>query len=436
MMTETIHQKVRRRRPVSLGFLRLDRKAPSLLSFDARGGGTGSFLSQSGSPSFRPRRRRRNAGRILFFPFLLVLRLFRTIAASLRSGIWKRRLRSMHPREGVVSGKTPGSGCRKILSAVRSLAAKRSRYFYPVLSGLGLALFCGALAFESSISALWAGEFRLPAENEVEGLLQSYIEPPASEIRAGELKQIDASKFTSLSLVRHRLITGDTISGIAKKYGLNLDTVVSLNQIEDARRIPIGAVLKIPNQDGVLYSVRRGDSLSSIGKAFNVSMNAIADVNGLESSTIHPGQDVFVPGARMRPMELKKILGELFIYPTNGVFSSGFGPRNDPFTGVLRFHNGVDLAGPLGTPVYAAMAGKVAKIGFHPSYGRYIIMSHSSGYQTWYAHLQKALVAPNASVAQGETIGEMGNTGYSTGPHLHFSVFRDGSPVDPMQFLH
>jgi murein DD-endopeptidase MepM/ murein hydrolase activator NlpD len=81
------------------------------------------------------------------------------------------------------------------------------------------------------------------------------------------------------------------------------------------------------------------------------------------------------------------------------------------------------------------MAGKVAKVGVHPSYGRYVIMSHDSGYQTWYAHLSRATAKMGSSVAQGEMLGEMGNTGYSTGPHLHFSIFKNGSPVDPMRFI-
>jgi murein DD-endopeptidase MepM/ murein hydrolase activator NlpD len=137
----------------------------------------------------------------------------------------------------------------------------------------------------------------------------------------------------------------------------------------------------------------------------------------------------------MQQFELKKILGELFINPAAGRLSSRFGMRPDPFTGVRRFHNGIDLAAPEGTPILAAMAGKVVKVGVHATYGRYIIVSHAGGYQSWYAHLRKPLVEQGGSVAQGQVIGEMGSTGYSTGSHLHFSIFKDGSPVDPLKFL-
>lgn len=319
-------------------------------------------------------------------------------------------------------------------TAVKAVPSSVSLY----LLGLGILLMLFAFIFAgAAMPVLWAGgaEFSMPRESEIEFLLQAYVEPPASEILEGAMEAPDTSRFAALSLSSRRMNRGETVSAIAAKAGLHLDTVVSLNRIQDVRRIPAGAELKLPNQNGILYTIRRGDSLSSIGKAFNVGTNALADVNSLESSMIHPGQELFIPGARMPQLELRRILGELFINPSPGRLTSTFGLRNDPFTGIRRFHNGIDIAGPIGTPVSAAMAGKIVKIGVHPSFGRYIIMSHSSGYQTWYAHLQRAVVKAGVTVAQGELIGEMGNTGYSTGSHLHFSVFKNGSPVDPMQFL-
>ena len=436
MITELNHQKVRRRRPVLFSSDRQKKNSPFLLAFDARGNTKVSYLSPSGAPVFRRRSRGKIPWVLFLFPITLLVVFSKKTAAALRSGLWKRKLKSVHLAEQEKTSRASFAPFENVLARLKLVLSRRSRFAFPVLSGIGILLFGFAILLESSLPSVWAGDIRLPEETEVDGLLQNFLEPQNKEIRIGESKQVDVSKLSSLKLVQYRLASGDTISGIAKKFDLYLDTLISFNQIEDVRKVPIGTELKIPNQNGVIYNVQRGDSLSVISKSFNVNMNALADMNSLESATIHPGQDIFIPGARMRPLDLKKILGELFIYPTNGVFTSGFGPRNDPFTGVLRFHNGVDLAAPSGTPIYAAMAGKIAKVGFHPSYGRYIIMSHSSGYQTWYAHLQKALVGSNASVAQGEIIGEMGNTGYSTGPHLHFSVFRNGSPVDPMQFLH
>jgi murein DD-endopeptidase MepM/ murein hydrolase activator NlpD len=113
-----------------------------------------------------------------------------------------------------------------------------------------------------------------------------------------------------------------------------------------------------------------------------------------------------------------------------------FGMRKDPFTGVNRFHNGVDLANDIGTPIMAAMSGKVAMLGYNPNFGKYIILSHPEGFQTLYGHLDAFHVKRGDRVSQGHQIGAMGNSGYSTGSHLHFSIFRRGEPVDPMRYLH
>jgi LysM repeat protein len=409
MMTEVLYQKVRRRK---------------------------SAYSEKKEYFFSP------AARLFSGVISAVLNIPRR---TVRAFVWKRKLQGVKTagnltriplRAGVLNGflsrtlKFPAVLIRPVLRPVK----RHALYFF----GGGILLFSSAyFLLGPSLSHVWARDWRLslPEDSEIDVLLQAYVEPPVLEINEGTLRTMDSVRFTALSLAGHTIGRGDTISGIAMKYGLNLDTVVSVNRIEDVRRVPVGAELKLPNQNGILHAVRRGDSLSSIGKAYNVSMHALADVNNLESAVIHPGQELFIPGARMRQMDLKKVLGELFIFPTNGRITSAFGPRNDPFTGVRRFHNGIDIAGPVGTPVLAAMAGKVVKIGVHPSYGRYVIMSHASGYQSWYAHLNKPLVASGTTVAQGEIIGEMGNTGYSTGPHLHFSIFKNGSPVDPMRFL-
>jgi murein DD-endopeptidase MepM/ murein hydrolase activator NlpD len=280
-------------------------------------------------------------------------------------------------------------------------------------------------------------ELSLPEETEAASIINAYIEAPSPD----DPPEVDVRPAASLSggdlrLQTRRMRSGETVSGIAAAAGLYIDTVISFNRITDVRKVPVGTELKLPSQNGLLYTVKRGDSLGAIAQAHAVSTNAIADINNLESATIHPGQDLFIPGARLKEYELKKILGKLFIYPAKGSLSSAFGMRADPFTGVRRFHNGVDLAGPEGTHIFAAMAGKVVKIGVHPTYGKYVILSHADGYQSWYAHLSKILVEQGVSVSQGHLVGEMGNTGYSTASHLHFSIFKDGSPIDPFKFLH
>ena len=98
-------------------------------------------------------------------------------------------------------------------------------------------------------------------------------------------------------------------------------------------------------------------------------------------------------------------------------------------------HYGIDIANKTGTAVKATLDGDVLKCGRSLVYGKYIIIRHSGGYQSLYAHLDKYLVRKGQNVSQGEIIGELGNTGRSTGPHLHFSIYKNQKPVDPVKQL-
>jgi murein DD-endopeptidase MepM/ murein hydrolase activator NlpD len=238
-----------------------------------------------------------------------------------------------------------------------------------------------------------------------------------------------------LQVTPYRTQPGDTLSKIASRFKLNLDTVVSWNSIRDGRGIASGTVLDLPNTDGLKYVVRRGDTLQGIARSWGVDFNGVLDWNRLASSVISVGQELFLPGARMNTNELNRILGNLFMYPVQGRISSFFGERSDPFTGVPNYHNGIDIVNRPGTPIFAAMAGTVAEVGFNYNYGNYVILKHSGQYQTLYGHLIRFLVGRGQKLQQGEAIGELGTTGYSTGPHLHFSIFHGGQPVDPLRFL-
>ena len=244
-----------------------------------------------------------------------------------------------------------------------------------------------------------------------------------------------AVTLTSLKVVPYRMQSGDTLSKIASRFRLNVDTVVSWNSIRDGRSIPAGSVLNIPNTDGLKYVVRRGDTLQGIARFWGVDFNGVLDWNRLASSVISVGQELFLPGARMNPNELSRILGDLFMYPVQGRISSYFGERSDPFTGVPNYHNGIDIVNAPGTTILAAMAGTVAEVGFNYNYGNYVILKHAGQYQTLYGHLTRSIVGRGQMVQQGDKIGELGTTGYSTGPHLHFSIFHSGQPVDPLRFL-
>lgn len=125
-----------------------------------------------------------------------------------------------------------------------------------------------------------------------------------------------------------------------------------------------------------------------------------------------------------------------FSRPVNGGrYTSGFGSRRDPFGRGRRHHNGIDIAGPHGTPITATAAGVVTFVGWQRGYGRVIEIRHAFGFETLYAHLSKARVEVGQRVEAGDRIGDMGNTGRSTGTHLHYEVRLDNRAVDPMTFI-
>jgi murein DD-endopeptidase MepM/ murein hydrolase activator NlpD len=121
--------------------------------------------------------------------------------------------------------------------------------------------------------------------------------------------------------------------------------------------------------------------------------------------------------------------------PVAGWFSHGYGWRRDPITGEREFHHGVDIVAPSGTDVRAPADGLIVSTGRSPGYGKTIDVSHGHGYVTRYGHLSRIDVLPGDRVRRGDLLGGVGSTGRSTGPHLHYEVFRDGRRVNPWPFL-
>jgi len=120
---------------------------------------------------------------------------------------------------------------------------------------------------------------------------------------------------------------------------------------------------------------------------------------------------------------------------SEGFVGSGYGMRNDPFTGELSMHTGVDFAAPIGTPIFAAAGGVVVSAEQHPAFGNMVEIDHGKGLSTMYAHTSRMLVKGGDFVRKGQKIAEVGTTGRSTGPHLHFEVHVNGAPQNPSRYL-
>jgi murein DD-endopeptidase MepM/ murein hydrolase activator NlpD len=281
---------------------------------------------------------------------------------------------------------------------------------------------------------LWKTYFAEPQADEVfQENLASYAGLNPVPVSLGE--QIPLDLMEAFAWKSYTVKDGDSVSRIAADYAISMDAIIASNNITNVRRLRKGEVLRIPNMDGIPHTVIQGETLSKISAAMEVPLEAILDANDIQNEDINPGQVLFIPGAKMRKEDLKLALGELFIYPVRGRLSSPFGWRNDPISGERRYHAALDLAANTGTPVNAALDGRISTVGFNSVYGRYIIISHNGGYQTMYAHLSLASVRQGAYVYQGSKIGEVGSTGYSTGPHLHFAIYKNGTAIDPLGLL-
>jgi murein DD-endopeptidase MepM/ murein hydrolase activator NlpD len=246
----------------------------------------------------------------------------------------------------------------------------------------------------------------------------------------------------TFSWSEYKVKQGDTVSGIAEKYSLSLGSIVAFNQLNEAWNLRSGKVLKIPNMDGVPYTIQKGDTISSIAAKMKVPQNAILDANEILSENIPAGKVIFIPGGKMDANALSRAIKrpviERMIYPVNNRrITSNYGWREDPVnpvSGQMTFHRAVDLAGKMGDPVKASLKGTVLHVDNNRNLGNFIILKHVE-YQTLYAHLSAVSVKTGEQVSQGQLIGKVGETGYTTGPHLHFEVFRNGNRVNPLEVL-
>jgi len=228
----------------------------------------------------------------------------------------------------------------------------------------------------------------------------------------------------------YRVRPGDTLSGIADRFGMDLDTIASLNREwgSGVHLIQVGEAIEIPNQDGIFIEIDH--DLDSICQEKGVPVEVVYAVNGINGTQISSGMELFFPGVQHTGIERSVITGSAFLKPVAGWLTSGFGYRRDPFTREMHFHRGIDLAATVGTTVRAALDGKVVVIGNDPVLGNYILIRHQISYSTLYGHLSQIWVARGATVTRGQRIGAVGNTGKSTGPHLHFEIRRRGVPIN------
>jgi murein DD-endopeptidase MepM/ murein hydrolase activator NlpD len=250
-------------------------------------------------------------------------------------------------------------------------------------------------------------------------------------------------------VTEYRVQDGDTVSSIALKFGVSIDTIVWENNLKSVGNLKPQQILRILPVTGVKYKVSRGETIYSIAKKFQVDaqniidypFNAFADD---EKFSLLAGQDLVIPDgvkpneaqvdtpkvATKRVEPIPGVKGEgNFMWPTSGHITQKY----------YWYHQAVDIANPSNPPVVAAQGGTVVVAGWNGGgYGNYVIIDHGNGYQTLYGHMlnKSVLVQAGNRVTQGQRLGTMGSTGRSTGTHLHFEVRKtSGAKLDPLTVL-
>lgn len=295
------------------------------------------------------------------------------------------------------------------------------------IAGFITGITLGILHFKNSVGR---GGFDSQVSNHIE---QELAEDDS-------LFEINTEGFSSdnseLSYISYRIKKGDMIGFIADEFGVTQDTIISVNNIHSSRLIQIGQYLKIPSMPGILYTVHNdGETIATIAEKYKVEAEKCSSVNNISlNESLKAGKQLFVPYAELDWVTRQEINGDLFKRPIKNryYFTSMFGWRKNPFDASKRtYHGGIDMACSPGTNIYAALGGKVITAGWSDVYGNYVVIAHHSGYKSLYGHMSAITTHKGAVVDTNTRIGKVGSTGMSTGPHLHFAVYKNGRSVNP-----
>ena len=222
---------------------------------------------------------------------------------------------------------------------------------------------------------------------------------------------------------------GDTLSAIAKMFDVSVNTIMWANDLPRASGLKVGQTLTILPVTGLKYVIKKGDTLASIAKRYGADAQEIASYNGLDEGALASGLEILIPdGELAAPAPSGTVKTPSYATPAGTPSQIGYYLR--PIAGGIRTqgihgYNGVDLAAPTGTPIFASAEGDVivAKAtGWNGGYGSYVVVQHPNGSQTLYSHASSVIVSLGQHVQQGQVIAYVGRTGKATGPHVHFEI--------------
>lgn len=241
--------------------------------------------------------------------------------------------------------------------------------------------------------------------------------------------------------ISHKVEAGETISSIAEKFGVSIDTIKWANPDLKGEKLSIGQELNIPPVTGVIVKVKRGDTIYSLAKYYKTEAQNILnypfnDFADLDTFALVAGQTLVIPDGVMpesKPVYAPKTIAQVdvvtgtgqFIWPTQGMITQR----------PVSYHMALDIANSSLPPIHAADAGTVSLVERTKyGYGWYVMVDHANGYQTLYAHMSDIYVSKGQAVSKGSVIGKVGSTGRSSGAHLHFEIRKNGILLNPTQF--
>lgn len=264
----------------------------------------------------------------------------------------------------------------------------------------------------------------------------------------GDVFGTERSQKPRDKVITYSVEKGDTIETIAKKFDISIDTIKWANDLNTSDVLSIGQEIKILPVTGIAHKVVPGDTIYTIAEKYKTSTQGIVDFPfntfaNAETFALVAGQMLIVPGG-VEPSVQQQYKSPQRVYVASGPMPVSSGGWYLPVDGGVSqypswYHMALDIAGPVGTPVYAAHSGTVEKVlvgGYDGGYGNNVWINNGDGVKTHYAHLSGVNVSAGQSVTGGQSvIGWRGNTGRSTGPHTHFEVQVNGVLVNPLNYV-
>lgn len=306
-----------------------------------------------------------------------------------------------------------------------------------------------------------------PSLSLLQGAAQNAIDKPASLAGIDEFLALDEEAFemdeadfvvpelaessgtgSSFSWRSHKTAKGETLAQIAAHYRVAPEHLEVINAMKADQVLPAGESIVVPVGLGTVHVVGKKQTVFNVAKQYNLKPSTVLFFNRAhhEEISLKPGEQLFVPLGSIDTKGAKEIASNiqirnllenklLFTWPLHGRLSSRFGYRIHPVYHRGRMHKGIDIAVPTGTPIRAAERGRVLWATWKGGSGLCVIVEHPNGMHSYYMHCSKILVKRGQWISRRQVIAKVGATGLATGPHLHFSLKREGDMINPLKYL-